>query len=203
VTDALTMGGAARRWVRWVADAALAPTDDWVLLQRARDGDAPCARRLVQALTPQAVGLAMQLLRRREDAQDAVQEAFARLWRSRADPERGATLATYFNTIVINRCRSMLVAARREQPTDPEDLGLMQDAAGGSVDVGPAVADPNLAAALARLPARQRMAVVMWAYADASVADIARSLELDANAAHQLLHRAKLSLRRHLEGGPR
>jgi RNA polymerase sigma-70 factor (ECF subfamily) len=40
----------------------------------------------------------------------------------------------------------------------------------------------------------------MWAYADASVIDIARALELDPNAAHQLLHRAKLTLRSHLEG---
>ena len=44
------------------------------------------------------------------------------------------------------------------------------------------------------------MALAMWAYADASVPEIARALELDANAAHQLLHRAKLALRAHLEG---
>ncbi len=48
---------------------------------------------------------------------------------------------------------------------------------------------------MARLPARQRMALAMWAYADADVPQIARALELDANAAHQLLYRAKMALR--------
>jgi RNA polymerase sigma-70 factor (ECF subfamily) len=43
------------------------------------------------------------------------------------------------------------------------------------------------------------MALAMWAYADADVAQIARSLELDTNAAHQLLHRAKATLRRSLQ----
>jgi RNA polymerase sigma-70 factor, ECF subfamily len=47
------------------------------------------------------------------------------------------------------------------------------------------------------------MAVAMWAYADASVADVARSLDIDPNAAHQLLHRAKAALRAQLERGAR
>ena len=52
---------------------------------------------------------------------------------------------------------------------------------------------------MARLSPRQRMALAMWAYADADLAAIARALELDANAAHQLLHRAKAALRQHLK----
>ena len=63
----------------------------------------------------------------------------------------------------------------------------------------PAVDAPRLQAAMARLPARQRMALAMWAYADADVADIARSMELERNAAHQLLHRAKAALRQQLQ----
>ncbi len=43
----------------------------------------------------------------------------------------------------------------------------------------------------------------MWAYADAGVPDIARALDIDPNAAHQLLHRAKQALRMQLEGAPR
>lgn len=35
----------------------------------------------------------------------------------------------------------------------------------------------------------------MWAYADASAADIAQALAIDSNAAHQLLHRAKQALK--------
>ncbi len=43
----------------------------------------------------------------------------------------------------------------------------------------------------------------MWACADAAAPDIAHALDIDPNAAHQLLHRAKHALRMRLEGASR
>lgn len=199
------LGGAAAR----ALGSTTAEADDWRLWRQARQGHGPSATRLVRDLTPQAYGLALQLLRRAEDAEDAVQESFLRLWRSEPSDTQGARLSTYFNTIVINRCRSVLVG-RREQATEYEALTELHDAhqaQQAGIDDGHGMAGLSLQASqarlsrgLAQLPARQRMAVAMWAYADASVIDIARALELDPNAAHQLLHRAKLALRSHLEG---
>ena len=57
----------------------------------------------------------------------------------------------------------------------------------------------HLHASMARLPARQRMALAMWAFADADVSAIASALAIDENAAHQLLHRAKRGLRAALQ----
>lgn len=185
----------------------VAPGEDWRLWQAACAGHAEAATRLVALLTPQAYGLALQMLGRAEDAEDVVQEAYVRLWRSTPSDEHGARLSTYFNTIVLNRCRSLLVG-RREVATDEDELHALHDAwqlneaaAPDAVALDaldqPAVRE-RLAAALARLPARQRMALVMWAYADASVADIAHTLDLDPNAAHQLLYRGRQALRTHL-----
>jgi len=202
------MDGAAKalptvsRLTRWLSGAAPS-ADDWQLWREACGGREASATRLVRLLTPQALGLALQMLGRREDAEDAVQDAFARLWRSAPSDTRGAKLATYFNTIVINRCKSLLVQ-RREQGMEPDALVELHDAQQPPHEPGDHGASKrHLAAALAALPARQRMAVAMWAYADASVADIARALELDPNAAHQLLYRAKLALRSRLEGESR
>lgn len=184
-----------------------APTsadDGWDLLRQANGGHEPSARQLVRRLSPMAHGLAMQLLRHAHDAEDAVQDAFARLWTSHATGGQGAQLATYFNTIVINRCKTHLVK-RREWATDPELLTPLADQRqqGSATDVtawaGPGAtlcdAPQNVALALTRLPARQRMALAMWAYADAEVPDIARALDLTPNATHQLLHRARLALK--------
>ena len=200
---------------QWVGQALGArgrpppPADQWALWQAACAGDQASASALVRRLTPQAYALAMQLLGRREDAEDMVQEAFLRLWRARPSDAHGAALATYFNTIVINRCRSQLVA-RREDATDPDALANLHDARqvsgahGGHHDdpaeSGWADTGSALQRGLMRLPVRQRMAIVMWAYADSGVADIARTLDIDPNAAHQLLHRAKQALRIHIEG---
>ena len=195
----------------WLESAAarvrtgpVAPASDWSLWREACAGNARSAQQLVHALTPQAYGLALQLLRRSEDAEDAVQDAFLRLWRSHPSDSHGATLSTYFNTIVINRCRSRWTA-QREDATDPEALAELHDAQQASdnaalEDDHAAAGGCALASGLARLPVRQRMAVVMWAYADATVPDIARALDIDPNAAHQLLHRAKQALRTHLDG---
>lgn len=201
-----SLGHSLNQLGRWVGRALLpprhAPHDGWALWHAACAGDAASATRLVHQLTPQAHGLAMQLLARHEDAEDAVQEAFLRLWGSRPSDARGATLATYFNTIVINRCKSWLTR-RRELSADPEQLTELSDAQQLAqppmADDLPAVDATRLQAAMARLPARQRMALAMWAYADADVPDIARSMELDTNAAHQLLYRAKTALKQRLQ----
>lgn len=171
---------------------------DWSLWKQACGGDPSSARDLVRQLTPQALGLARQLLGRPEDAEDAVQESFLRLWSARPQDTHGARLSTYFNTIVLNRCKTQLMR-RRELSVDPSELLDLHDAWQSAHDQ-PAVEDgalspAQLQAALKKLPARQRMALAMWAYADASVAEIAQALDLDANAAHQLLHRAKRKLR--------
>ena len=187
----------ARRW--------RAPREDgWALWQRACEGDPGSARSLVQLLTPTALALARQMLGKPEDAEDAVQESFLRLWSARPEDLHGAQLSTYFNTIVLNRCRTQLVR-RRELGMEPADLVALQDQqqalAGGDADAVASVSLQHLQDTLARLPARQRLAIAMWAYADASAADIGQALGIDANSAHQLLHRAKTGLRRALKGG--
>ena len=182
---------------RWLPRLRARPAeDDWALWRRACAGEAEAAAALVRRLTPQAPGLARQLLRSAEDAEDMVQESFLRLWGSRPSEARGAALATFFNTIVINRCKTLL-GQRRELATEPETLEALAEAqplAGAEARVERAA----LLAALGRLPARQCMALAMWAFADAEVPEIARALALETNAAHQLLHRAKQALRRQL-----
>lgn len=179
--------------------------EDWALWRRACAGEAAAATALVQQLTPQALGLARQLLRRHEDAEDMVQESFLRLWGSRPSEARGASLATFFNTIVINRCKSLLLL-RRELSLEPEALDALSEALidtqrptpEGALELR--IEGRALLQALQRLPARQRMALALWAYADASVTEIAQALSLsETNAAHQLLHRAKQALRRQLQ----
>lgn len=194
--------GAAARWIGGANAPVSEPPDDWALWRAACAGNSASATRLVRRLTPQAHGLAMQLVGRHEDAEDLVQESFLRLWGSNPSDTRGAGLATYFNTIVINRCKSWLVR-HHELSTEHEQLIELADAvqvAHGPHDIdGGSLSSHQLQSAMARLPPRQRMALAMWAYADADVTTIARSLQIDSNAAHQLLHRAKGALRQLLQ----
>lgn len=176
---------------------------EWALWKRACAGHGPSAVAIVRRLTPQAHGLAMQLLRNTEDAQDVVQESFLRLWNCHPSDALGAQLATFFNTIVINRCKTHLTR-KRELTTGHETLIVLADAHQQALGIGPQEGPhftaSQLQQAMAQLPARQRMALAMWAYTDAEVADIARALDIESNAAHQLLFRAKNTLRTILQG---
>ena len=182
-------------------DTAADTADGWALWRAATGGDPASARALVARLTPPALALARQVLGRHEDAEDTVQESFLRLWSATPADQTSAQIGTYFHTIVLNRCRSQL-ARQRELAVAPDELTALQD---GAQPAGPdahaadrldtASLHTALHAALGRLPARQRLALALWAYADADAAAIGRALDIDANAAHQLLHRAKRSLR--------
>lgn len=60
----------------------------------------------------------------------------------------------------------------------------------------------TLQTALLKLSPRQRIAISLWAYNDASILDIANTLEIEINAANQLLHRAKVNLKTLLKEKP-
>lgn len=196
--------GWADRARRAAGRLAVPGGSDWALWQCACDGDPDSARALVRLLTPTALSLARQMLGRAEDAEDVVQESFLRLWSARPQDRGDAQLATYFHTIVLNRCRSQLVR-RRELSVEPEELAALREAqveSDADAHWTEAVPAERLQAALTRLPPRQRLALALWAYGDAEVPAIAAHLELEPNAAHQLLHRARRSLRALLEQRP-
>lgn len=201
--------GALDSAVPWMASLAAAigrqtrralgrAPDGWMLWRQATGGDPGAAQALVGLLTPGALALARQMLGRLEDAEDVVQESFLRLWSARADDTRGAQLSTYFHTIVLNRCRTHLVRSR-ELSLDPADLVELHERHQLTQPPTTTVDTTGVRDALHALPARQRMALAMWAYADADVAEIGRALEIDTNAAHQLLFRARRSLRAALQ----
>jgi len=51
------------------------------------------------------------------------------------------------------------------------------------------------------LSAKQRMAMLMWAYQDMTAEQIGHALEMNKNSVDQLLYRAKLKLKAELEKG--
>ncbi|MFN7835553.1 MAG: RNA polymerase sigma factor [Burkholderiaceae bacterium] len=178
-------------------------TSDWVRLRRATQGEVSAGLQVVQDLMPVAYRIAYRLLNDPHAAEDILQESFIRLWRAAPGTAATASVATYFNRIVINRCKTHLSQLRltRGAHFDDNDAWDAEVSLNAAPD-GPAdfLENDQLAAAVAALPERQRLALSLWAYEDFSVADIAEFLSLPQNAVHQLLHRAKHNLRQRLTG---
>jgi len=141
------------------------------------------------------VGLARLLVDRREDAEEVVQEAFARTW-ANLGRVRGADPLPYVRRAVVNLSRGRLRRLRTarahgdERPVEAESAEL------GAVRLA---SDRAVFHRVSLLPRRQRECVVLRFYADLSVPEIARSLGVAEGSVKSHLHRAMTTLAIELE----
>ena len=127
-------------------------------------GDREAFRRVYDATVSRLFPIALRILRRRESAEDALQEAFILIWRKAAhfDPGRGRPMA-WMATIVRNSAIDRL-RVQTQEPRDPVDW---QDAAEvladpASVEVADQAPDAlAVRGALAGLEENQRKAILL------------------------------------------
>ncbi|WP_374984480.1 SigE family RNA polymerase sigma factor [Streptomyces fradiae] len=126
------------------------------------------------------------------EAQDVVQEAFARAWagRHRIDRDLGpeAWVRTVAWRLAVSRWRRMVRGQRAwRRRGDPAAVGAPDAAA---VDLG---------AALRRMPARQRQCAALYYVCDLTVDRIAAETGLSAGSVKTHLSRARAKLARYLD----
>ena len=99
------------------------------LLVRCAGGDRAALRRLYDVEAATMLGVATRMLRRRDLAEDAVQDAFLRIWRGAASyrPELGGG-RTWMFAVLRNRCLTLLRTADREVSPDEELPEVVDDA---------------------------------------------------------------------------
>lgn len=166
---------------------------DHDLMGRAAQGDERAFRELTRRHAAGALRLARRILGSEAQAEEIVQDAFLRVWINAPRWRPEAAFRTWFYRIVINLC---LNAKRRAA-----DLPLA--AAGDPADPAPDAAvaleqrqrDEKLAAAIDRLPARQRAAIVLTYEEGLGNAEAASVLGTSVAGVETLLVRARQSLR--------
>ncbi|MEN3309142.1 MAG: polymerase sigma-70 factor, subfamily [Micromonosporaceae bacterium] len=132
-----------------------AASDDGALLRAHVAGDPDAFSELVRRHRDRLWAVALRTLGDREDAADALQDALLSAYRS-ADRFRGdSAVTTWLHRIVVNACLDR-VRRRQSRPTVP--LLDTELAAVPPVDSDTAV---DVRAALASLPADQRVALVL------------------------------------------
>src|SRR6266542_2398791 len=99
---------------------------DEALLAGLGSGDPDAAATFVNRFQRRVFGMTLSVLRDRQAAEEAAQEAFVRAWRHAAayDPRRG-TVAAWLLTIARNVAINTL-PAHRAYPIDPEVLLAME-----------------------------------------------------------------------------
>jgi RNA polymerase sigma-70 factor (ECF subfamily) len=167
---------------------------DEELLIRIADGDPAASRALVARKLPRILGLAQRMLGDKAEAEDVAQEAFLRVWRQAPKWRPGeARFDTWLHRVSLNLCYDRL-RRRREISTDdaPEvvDDGPAPDRGLEAEDTGRRVGQ-----ALAKLPDRQREAVVLCHYQELGNIEAAAVMGVTVEALESLLSRGRRSLR--------
>ena len=144
----------------------------------------------LEPLLPIAFRLANGMLRNRDDAQDAVQEAAAKAWRKRSSFRAGSDPKPWFLAIVANECKMH----RRRRSWLPLDQPNSSQPAAPAVSIEAEEVD-QLRAALARLDRKTRLVLVLRFYLDLSHEEVGRTLGISTGAARVRVHRALEKLR--------
>ncbi|WP_341720778.1 sigma-70 family RNA polymerase sigma factor [Micromonospora sp. FIMYZ51] len=161
-----------------------------------RDGVRADLEQVFRAVYPRVVGVAARVLGSRTEAEDVAQEVFLAFGRSSVPAGQAAGwLSVAAAHTALNQVRSRRRRTAREQ------------IAGDSDDVCPDVADAvvtlderrRVRAALARLPRRQAVALVLR-HSGLSYAEVAVALELSPGSVGTTVRRAESALRKELNG---
>jgi RNA polymerase sigma-70 factor, ECF subfamily len=167
---------------------------DEALMARVARGDEPAYRQLARRHLPAAVSLARRILGNAADAEDVAQEAMLRVWVNAPRWQPLALFRTWFRRVVVNLC---LDRKRRAPWVELEAAGEIADpTAGAAEELERSQRDATVRAAIAKLPERQRMAIVLTYSEGLSNAEVADTLDTSVSAVETLLVRGKHNLRR-------
>jgi RNA polymerase sigma-70 factor (ECF subfamily) len=173
-------------------EAGAVAASDRSLIERARSGDQAAFQALVGPLIGPAYQLAIAMLRQREAAEDAVQEATFRAWRKFDQVRENApSLRPWFLAIVANECRTV----RRGRWWTVIRLADVVSPAAAPLDDRGAV---DLRRSLERLRNRDRLLIHLHYWLDLPLEEVAAVLGTTPGAAkarrRRLLHRLRLDL---------
>ncbi len=177
-------------------------------------GDEGAFEALVEQHSARVYSLLTRFLGRHPDREDMVQEVFLRVVRARDRYEPTARFTTWLYCIVFNMSVNKTQREVGRQPISLDHpIGLRPG--GDAVDsMASSVSDERIEgpssqlerddvvlavrAAIASLPEKQRMALVLAKYDDMPYVEIAKVLDSSSKAVKSLIHRARETLRTEL-----
>jgi RNA polymerase sigma-70 factor (ECF subfamily) len=191
-----------------VASVRLAPRlEEAELIRAVQRGDQTAFEALVRSYDQSVLGLAMNLLRSPEDARDAYQEAFLRVYKNIHSFRFDCSFYTWLYRIVTNVCLDHL----RKRKIRKEEPAMIETSDGPldrtySMEEERAAGDPErslwnrqlstrIYAALEELTPRERMVFELRHYQGMRLRTIGEILETTEEAAKNCLFRATQKMR--------
>jgi RNA polymerase sigma-70 factor (ECF subfamily) len=193
------------------------PSDERALIERAQRGDRDAFEELVHRYDRDVLRIALNILRRTEDARDVYQEAFLKIYKNLPRFRFECSFHTWVYRVVTNVCLDHL----RRRSSRPEDQApeIPENANGDRPgrdffdrqQETHALSDPErrlrseeigrrIATALGQLTPRERMIFEMKHYQGLKLRAIGEALDTTEETVKNSLFRATRKLRAQLEG---
>jgi RNA polymerase sigma-70 factor (ECF subfamily) len=178
---------------------------DLILLEQARDGSLDAFNSLVEAYQDHLYALVARMVPDRDQAADAVQEAFFSAYRNMRS-FRGGSVRSWLSRIAINAAmdQQRLKKRRPAQPYPELEDDSWQPPAGPDADpVRTAMHGERsraLQAALASITPDRRHAIVLFDVEGYDYQEIADLTGVSLGTVKSRIHRGRLALRERLEG---
>jgi RNA polymerase sigma-70 factor (ECF subfamily) len=187
------------------------PLTDQVLVERAKRGDAIAFSELVTRHYRRALRVAYGLLKSTDDAEDVVQDAFARVHLRLGSFEGSSAFYTWLYRIVVNLSIDAIRRRQRERRVDLEDDAARDALKAGDglwprfddtqplASVERAQLGSRLRRALAELPEIHQAVILLRELEGMSYEEIARTLHIKKGTVMSRLFHARHSMQQHLE----
>ena len=179
-------------------------------LERLRLRDEAAFRELVERFKNRVYNTCLGFLHNRQDAEDAAQEVFIRIFESIGDFRGDASLATWIYRIAVTRSLEVIRYRKRgKRRAFFESLTSESEATAGAADEeyfehpGVALEQKERAGILFReiekLPENQKVAFTLHKVEGLAYKEIAEVMDTTLSAVESLMHRAKRNLRKQLQ----
>ncbi len=188
------------------------PLNDSALVERAAKGDSIAFSELVNRHYRRVVRVAFGLLKDRHDAEDVVQDAFARVYRRLGDFEGNSAFYTWLYRIVVNLSIDAMRKKKRERRVDIEDESAREALKSGE-DLWPRCENshPGVSAerrelaiklkkAFEDLPEIHQAVIMLRELEGLSYDEIASSLGIKKGTVMSRLFHARKSMQERLQG---
>jgi RNA polymerase sigma-70 factor (ECF subfamily) len=177
-----------------VMTADRSPLSDVALVDSARRGDMRAFERLYRLHSARVMGVCLRMCRRRDVAEDCVQQTFVRAWRNLSAFEGRSAFGTWLHRIAVNEVLSYARNHGTRSEAD-EDLDAVDESASGMTGEFDASEVVDVERALASLPEGARHVVVLQAVYGYSHEEVAEMLGIAVGTCKAQLHRGRRLLR--------
>lgn len=172
--------------------SGISQLSDAELVTRISQGDEKAFEEILKRHQDAVYGFARRLLKDPQEAEDAAQETFLRLYRTSKRYRPEASLRTYLLKIIKNICidhhrkkRPELMDELPESPEKETPLDMLESA----------IAMDDLERAIEMLPVNQRTALLLRHTEQLSYKQISKVMDVSVGAVESLLVRARRRLR--------